>query len=169
MLSKLKADIKRFPDHPLKIIITNRGFQSLFMYRLSHLLWKRKIPIIPMILTRVIQILYSIDIDWRAEVDGGVKIIHGMGTVIGQGAKVGSGCTIFHGVTLGIAGRCKNDGFPTIGENTTLGAGSKLLGPIKIGKNAKIGANAVVTKNIPSGATAVGIPAQIIKRQQFEA
>src|SRR5699024_8180269 len=92
---------------------------------------------------------YGIDISYRAKIDGGVIIIHGYGLVIGEGATIDSGVIMYHQVTLGIKGTGENDGFPSIGSGCVLGAGAKLLGPLSVGKNTIIGANVVVTKDVP--------------------
>jgi serine O-acetyltransferase len=158
-------DIKKVEGKFILSLLTNRGVHALISYRISHWLWLHKIPLIPMILTRLIQILYSIDIDWRAKIEGGVVIVHGVGLVIGKNAVIKKGCKLYHSVTLGLS-HGKNDGFPTLEENVLVGAGAKILGKIVIGKNSKIGANSVVTKNIPENSVAVGIPAQILKTKE---
>jgi len=129
-------------------IFSNRGWQSLFIYRLSHVLWKNKIPLIPMLLTRFIHIMYSIDIDYKCNIEGGVIIIHGVGLVIGKGAVVKKGTIIYHQVTLGEKGTKTNDGYPSIGEDVVLGSGAKLFGPIEVGSKSIVGANVVLTKSI---------------------
>jgi serine O-acetyltransferase len=165
MIREIKADIRAVESGRLKAIISNRGFHALLFYRLANFLWHKHIPVIPLILTRVIQILYGIDIDWRARIGAGCVIVHGVGVVIGMGATIGPGTKIYHGVTLGIAHSGNADGFPTIGRNCLIGAGAKVLGNITIGDNARVGANAVVLKDIPSYAIAVGVPAQILTRK----
>jgi len=107
-----------------------------------------------MILTRVVQIFYAIDIDYKASIKGGIVIVHGVGLVIGWGAQIESNVIIFHGVTVGRRGIgaviSNTDGFPVIEENCILCAGSKILGNITVGHNTTIGANCVVTKNVPA-------------------
>jgi serine O-acetyltransferase len=135
-------------------LLANRGFHALFNYRVSHYLYKNKVPLIPLLLTRIIQIFYAIDIDYKATLEGGLVIIHGVGIVIGQGAIVKSNTTIYHGVTLG---RKKqglkitfDDGYPVINNNCILGAGAKIIGPLEIGMNCLIGPNCVVMDSLPS-------------------
>ncbi|WP_086476179.1 serine O-acetyltransferase [Arenibacter amylolyticus] len=101
-----------------------------------------------MILTIFIQVVYGVDIDYKCDIEGGVIIIHGVGTVIGSGAKNSRGTKVYHQVTLGIKGSGIQDGFPTIGQNVVLGAGSKLLGNIIVGDNSIIGANVVLTRDL---------------------
>lgn len=161
MFKKLSMDILAVTGgNKLKIFLTNRGFHALLFYRISNKLWKLKIPLLPLILTRVVQIVYGIDIDYRAKIKGGCVIVHGVGLVIGQGAEIGEHCKLYHGVTLGIShSHSKQDGFPSIGNNVLIGAGAKLLGEISIGDNVKVGANSVVTINVPENKTVFGIPA----------
>ncbi|PIB37138.1 hypothetical protein BFP72_17860 [Reichenbachiella sp. 5M10] len=143
----------------IMVILFNRGFHSLISYRIANRLWKARVLIFPAFFTRVIQILYSIDIDYKCYIDAGVVIMHGDGIVIGKGATIEENVIIFHQVTLG---RRKfgepipdNDGFPTIGRGVVLGAGAKLLGPISIGYESIIGANTVITKSVPPLSTVV--------------
>ena len=149
ILTDLEALKSRYNLSIIKAIISNRGFHALLFYRIANYLHKRRIPLIPLILTRIIQIVYGIDIDYRAHIESGVIIIHGVGTVIGSGVKIKKGCIIYHQVTLGIKMSGHNDGFPEIGENVILGAGCKVLGKVKVGDNSVIGANTVVTFNVP--------------------
>jgi len=146
-------------------VLSNRGFHALLFYRISHFLYKVKIPILPLIFTRIIQIIYCIDIDYRAKIEGGVIIIHGSGTVIGSGAIIKSGTIIYHQVTIGIKGSQNNDGFATIEENCILGAGAKILGKLTIGANSIIGANVVITKDIPKNSIVTTENRLIIKEK----
>lgn len=165
MFKDILADIRAIHDsHWLKVIISNRGFHALLTYRICNLLWRYKIPLIPMILTRIIQILYTIHIEYAANIAGGVVIVHGWATGIGTGVTIGKGCRIYHEVTLGIS-HGDVDGFAQVGENVLIGCGAKIIGPVKIGDNAKIGANAVVNKDVPANSVAVGIPARIIRKE----
>jgi len=104
------------------------------------------------------------DIHPAAEIEPGVVIDHGIGVVIGATASVKSGTVIYHGVTLGAKRICSGKRHPDIGRNVLIGAGAKILGPIKIGDNAVIGANAVVLRDVPENSLAVGIPARILRR-----
>ena len=152
VLLDIKEDLvflkKKYNVNLIQAILSNRGFHALLFYRIANFLWKNKIPLVPLILTRIMQILYSIDIDYRANIEGGVIIIHGIGTVIGMKVKIGKGTIIYHQVTLGIKMSGKNDGFPRIGKNCVLGAGAKILGNVEIGNNTIIGANTVITFNV---------------------
>ncbi len=130
-------------------IISNRGWQSLFFYRISHFLFLNNVPLLPLIFTRIVQILYGIDIDFKAKLHGGIIIIHGNGLVIGAGTIIHENTIIYHQVTLGIKNTPTNDGFPLIEKNVILGAGCKILGKVIIGKNSIIGANTVITQDVP--------------------
>lgn len=151
------ADInaaKRFSlVNKIIIFFFNRGFHALLFYRIANILYKYKIPLLPLILTRIIQILYSIDIDYKASLSGGIVIVHGVGLVIGAGVRINSNAIIFHGVTLGRKGIgpviLAEDGFPKIEEDCIICTGAILLGKITIGKNSTIGANCVITKDVP--------------------
>jgi len=162
MFNDIKMDILSVGGNRIKVFLTNRGFHALLFYRIANKLSRIKVPLLPLILTRIIQIIYSIDIDYRATIKGGCTIVHGVGLVIGKGAIIGKNAKLYHGVTLGIShSQSKSDGFPLIGDNVIIGSGAKLLGKIKIGDNVKIGANSVVTHDVPSNSTAFGIPAVI--------
>ena len=157
LLSRISKDIsvaKKFYRVNEILIFFNRGFHALLFYRIANKFYKWKIPVLPLILTRVIQILYAIDIDYKASLDGGVVIVHGVGLVIGSGARVGTNVVLFHGVTLGRRGIgptiSDTDGFPFIEEDCIICAGAVLLGKIVVGKNSTIGANCVVTNNVSS-------------------
>lgn len=145
--------------------VSNRGFHSLAVYRISHLLYKFKIPLLPLIFSRLIQVLYAVDIDYRAKIEGGVVIIHGVGLVIGYKAYVSKGTIMYHQITLGEKGTKINDGHPFIGRNVILGAGCKLLGDIKIGDNCIIGANTVILKSVERNSIVKVLPNQIKKRK----
>lgn len=142
----------QYQMNPFLAVFSNRGFHALFVYRLCNWLNSIHIPLVPLVLTRIVQVLYGIDIDYKAQIKGGIIIIHGVGLVIGEGAIIESGTILYHGVTLGrkTQGKSvpKGDGFPTIGKNCVIGAGAKLLGPVRIGEGSVIGANCVVTNSL---------------------
>ena len=155
LFNSTKKDIhfsKKFLNVGTFAIFFNRGFHALLFYRIANKLYKWKIPGLPLIFARIIQILYAIDIDYKASISGGIVIVHGVGLVIGSGAKVASNVVFFHGVTLGRRGIgpviSATDGFPQVKEDCIICAGAVLLGNITIEKNTTIGANAVVTQNI---------------------
>jgi len=151
----------------LGTLMTNRGLQSILLYRLSHVLWMRRVPILPLLLTRAAQILYGIDISYQAELGPGIVIVHGVGLVIGSQTKIEGDCCLYQGVTLGDrgsewVGSNRADGHPIVETGVMFGAGSKVLGPIRIGCNSIIGANAVVTHDVPPNSIVVGVPGRVI-------
>ncbi len=148
-------------------ILTNRGFHAMLLHRLSHLLRQRRVPVLPLILTRIAQTLFAVDIAIDADLGPGVVIVHGFGLVIGSAVKIEGNCCLFHGVTLGDrgtewVGSNESDGHPIVERDCMFGAGAKVLGPIRIGRNSVIGANAVVVRDVPPNSIVAGVPARII-------
>ncbi|MCW3805817.1 serine O-acetyltransferase [Plebeiibacterium marinum] len=152
MLKEINEDLtilkEKYKVSKLFSFFTNRGIHALIFYRVANKLFEFKIPLLPLLLTRIIQIVYSVDIDYRAKLEGGIVIIHGVGLVIGAGVVVKRHTIIYHQVTLGIKGSSVNDGFPIIEEGCVLGAGAKILGNVSCGQNSIVGANVVLTKDI---------------------
>lgn len=134
---------------------------AMFFHRIGHVFYKYKFYFIARLLSQFSRFLTGIEIHPGATIGNNFFIDHGMGVVIGETTIIGNNVTIYHGVTLGGVGYSKAKRHPTIGDNVTIGAGAKILGPIEIGENSKVGANAVVLKSIPANSTAVGIPAKI--------
>jgi len=147
---------------PLSVILLSKGFHAMCCYRLGVFLAKLKLTPLSFILTRIIQILYGIDIHWRAKIDGGCRIFHGYGLVVGEGAVIGKNCSLYHGVTIGTKAEWTGEKMPVLGNNVKVYAGAKIIGQIKIKDNVVIGANAVVTKDILKSGTYAGIPARKI-------
>ena len=114
------------------------------------------------LISQISRFFTGIEIHPGAKIGRGLVIDHGMGVVIGETSEIGDNVLLYHGVTLGGTGKDKGKRHPTVGNNVVIGAGAKVLGPIYIGSNSKIGANSVVLNNVPEGATAVGIPAKNI-------
>lgn len=154
---------RRFGGSLLKLAVTNRGWHALLAYRFAHWMFLHKCRFGSEVLTRIVQVIYGIDIDYRCTIEGGVVIIHGIGLVVGQGAYVSRGVALYHQVTLGIRGTPCNDGFPRVGAGCTLGAGSKLLGPIQIGEGSVVAANAVVTQNVAASSLVASHGALTVK------
>jgi serine O-acetyltransferase len=138
------------------------GFHALLIHRLAHGLWRMRIRWIARFVSHCSRFLTGIEIHPGAKIGRRVFIDHGMGVVIGETAEVGDDCTLYHGVTLGGTTWHKGKRHPTLKQGVVIGAGAKVLGPIVIGEGAKIGSNAVLVKDVPPGATAVGIPARVI-------
>ena len=143
--------------------VFSTSLRGLIYYRVYHHLYKKGYKFIAMYLYYRAKRKYGMDIHPAAEIEPGVLIDHGAGIVIGSTAFVGKGTIIYHGVTLGARRIKKGKRHPSIGRNVLIGNHASILGDIKVGDNAKIGANSVVLDNIPPFATVVGIPARIVK------
>jgi len=138
------------------------GFHALQMHRFSHALWGMKLRWLARFSSHIARFLTGVEIHPGAVMGRRVFIDHGMGVVIGETALIGDDCTLYHGVTLGGTSWNKGKRHPTLGNGVVVGAGAKILGPVTIGDGAKVGSNAVVVKDVPARATAVGIPARIL-------
>lgn len=162
-----KAVFERDPAarNALEVILTYPGFHAIFIHRISHALWKAKIPVIPRLLSAIARFLTGIEIHPGAKIGPGFFIDHGMGVVIGETAEIGEDCLLYQGVTLGGTGKEKGKRHPTLGNHVVVGAGAKILGNIRIGDYVKIGANSVVLKSVPDHAIVVGIPGKVIKKK----
>ena len=145
-----------------EVITCYPGFHALLIHRLAHWLWRMKMRWLARFVSHVSRFLTGIEIHPGAKIGRRVFIDHGMGVVIGETAELGDECTLYHGVTLGGTTWNKGKRHPTLGRGVVIGAGAKLLGPIVVGDGARVGSNAVVVKDVPRGATAVGIPARVI-------
>ena len=148
----------------LEIILCYPGLHALFFHRIAHVLWNYKLYLIARFVSHISRFLTAIEIHPAAKIGKRFFIDHGVGVVIGETAEVGDDVFIYHQVTLGATTSKKIKRHPTIGNGVIIGAGAKLLGPINVGKDAKIGANSVVVSDVPSGATMVGIPAKEFKK-----
>lgn len=147
----------------LGILINTPGLHAVLMHKLTHLLYRRRLYFIAGFLSQVSRFFTGIEIHPGAKIGKRLFIDHGMSIVIGETAEIGDDVTLFHEVTLGGTGKGRGKRHPTIGNNVFLSAGVKVLGPITIGDNTKVGANAVVLESLPMNATAVGIPAKVVK------
>ena len=145
-----------------EIITTYPGVHALIIHRFSHWVWRKRFFWIAKFISHITRWLTGIEIHPGATIGHRVFIDHGMGVVIGETAIIHDDCTLYHGVTLGGTSWNKGKRHPTLEQGVVIGAGAKILGPITIGAGAKIGSNAVVVKDVPAGATAVGIPARIL-------
>ena len=141
-------------------IILYPGFHALLIHRISHFLYSIKLFFLSRLISQISRFLTGIEIHPGAKIGRRLFIDHGMGIVIGETTTIGDDCIIYHNVTLGGTGKDKYKRHPDIGNNVMIGCGSKILGPIKIGDNVKIGANAVVLKDVEENSTIVGIPSR---------
>jgi serine O-acetyltransferase len=168
MFARIREDIAcTFERDPAarstwEVITCYPGFHALVIHRFANWLWRMRMRWLARFASHLSRFLTGIEIHPGARIGRRVFIDHGMGVVIGETAELGDDCTLYHGVTLGGTTWNKGKRHPTLGRGVVIGAGAKLLGPIVIGDGAKIGSNAVVVKDVPPGATAVGIPARII-------
>ena len=138
------------------------GLHALTLHRCAHWLWGQRLRWMARFVSHLVRWLTGIEIHPGAIIGRRVFIDHGMGVVIGETAVIGDDCTLYHGVTLGGTSWNKGKRHPTLEPGVVIGAGAKVLGPITVGKGAKIGSNAVVVRDVPPGAVAVGIPARIV-------
>jgi serine O-acetyltransferase len=170
MLAAIRQDIRaakeRDPAEPttLQVIVAYPGVHAIWGHRISHWLWNRRARVAARAFGELTRILTGVEIHPGAILGNGLFIDHATGVVIGETAEVGDDVTIFHGVTLGGTGRDTGKRHPTIGDRVIIGAGAKVLGPIKVGDDSRIGANSVVVKEVPSSSVVVGVPGQIISR-----
>ena len=142
-------------------------FKAIIYYKISHYFYNKKHYLLARYISEKAKRKTGIEIHPGATIGKRLFIDHGFGVVIGETAVIGNDVTIFHGVTLGGTGKQKGKRHPTIGDNVFIGSGAKILGNIKVGNNSKIGANAVVLKDVPENTTAVGVPA-VIKRKSHQ-
>lgn len=149
-----------------EVITCYPGFHAMLFHRLAHRLWNAGLKWLARLLSHVARWLTGIEIHPGAKIGRRFFIDHGMGVVIGETAEIGDDCTLYHGVTLGGTSWSKGKRHPTLGKGVVVGAGAKILGPITVGDGAKIGSNAVVVKEVPPGATAIGVPARIIEAHE---
>lgn len=147
-----------------QVIFQYPGYKAVRAYRIAHWFHKRGFYFIARAISQLARHRYGIEIHPGAKIGKCLFIDHGMGVVIGETAEIGDYCTIYHGVTLGGTGKDKGKRHPTVGNNVLISAGAKILGPMKIGDNAKIGANAVVLTEVESDTTVVGVPGRAVKR-----
>ena len=172
MLDRIREDISSvFERDPAarstwEVITCYPGFHALLIHRLAHRLWRMKMRWLARFVSHCSRFLTGIEIHPGAKIGRRVFIDHGMGVVIGETAELGDDCTLYHGVTLGGTTWNKGKRHPTLMQGVVIGAGAKVLGPIVIGEGAKIGSNAVVVRDVPAGATALGIPARVILDEQ---
>lgn len=148
-----------------EVILLYSGLHAVAAYRVAHALHLRGHEFSARLLSQGARFLTGIEIHPGATIGRGLFIDHGSGVVIGETAEIGDGCTLYQGVTLGGTGKHTGKRHPTLGNNVMVGAGAKVLGPFRIGDNAKVAAGAVVLDEVPSDSTAVGIPAHVAKRE----
>ena len=174
MLNQVREDIRSvFHRDPaarntLEVLLNYPGLHAVLFHRLANGLWTRNFKQLARLLSTFSRWLTGIEIHPGAKIGRRFFIDHGMGVVIGETAEIGDDVTLYHGVTLGGTSWSKGKRHPTLEDGVVVGAGAKVLGPFTVHKNAKIGSNSVVTKEVPEGATVVGIPGRVINHPLTE-
>jgi serine O-acetyltransferase len=167
MFRRLREDIASIFDrdpaarNAWEVLTCYPGLHALQIHRLAHWFWTHRLPWLGRFTSHLGRWLTGIEIHPGATVGRRVFIDHGMGVVIGETAEIGEDTTLYHGVTLGGTTWNKGKRHPTLGKGVVVGAGAKILGPITVGDGAKIGSNAVVVKDVPPGATVIGVPGRV--------
>jgi serine O-acetyltransferase len=172
MLNIIREDIQSVLDrdpaarNTLEVLFCYPGLHAIWAHRLSHWLWKHGLKLLARWLSQITRGITGIEIHPAAKIGRNLFIDHGMGVVIGETAEVGDCVTIYHNVTLGGTSLEKIKRHPTIEDHVVIGAGAKVLGAIIIGAHSRVGANAVVVKSAPPNSVVVGVPGQIVVREQ---
>jgi serine O-acetyltransferase len=167
MFKALREDIRTvFEKDPaarniLEVILCYPGLHAIWLHRMAHWFYNRKRYTVARIMSHISRSLTGIEIHPGAKIGRKFFIDHGMGIVIGETSDIGDNCLMYQGAVLGGTSLKKGKRHPTLGNDVTIGAGAVVLGPVKIGANARVGAGSVVLKNVPSGAAVVGVPGRI--------
>ena len=166
MFNLIKSIKKRDPaaNNILEIIFLYPGLHAVFLHRIASFLWQIKLYFFAKIIAYISRMITGIEIHPAAKIGKNLFIDHGLGVVIGETSIIGNNVLIYHGVTLGGTSLKKGKRHPTINDDAIIGAGAKILGPITVGKQSRVGANAVVTRNVANFTTVMGIPAKVIKK-----
>lgn len=168
MFSRLREDVRIVFDrdpaarNAFEVATTYPGLHAVWLHRFNRRLWDWRLRWLARWLSMLTRWLTGIEIHPGARIGRRFFIDHGMGVVIGETAEIGDDCTLYHGVTLGGTSWEKGKRHPTLGNGVVIGAGAKVLGPVTLGDNARVGSNAVVVRDVPAGATVVGVPGRIV-------
>jgi len=174
IISRIREDIaaarRRDPAarSGVEVALLYPGLHAIWAHRVWHAMWRRRIRLLARAGSQVTRWLTGIEIHPGAQIGRRFFIDHGMGVVIGETAEIGDDVMLYHGVTLGGRSLAKEKRHPTLGNRVTVGAGAKVLGPVVIGDDSAIGANAVVTHDVPEDSIATGIPATVRSRKKHE-
>jgi len=172
MFKRVREDIKcvfeRDPAarNTFEVLTTYPGVHAVIFHRCSHSLWNFGLTWLARMLSTFARWVTGVEIHPAAKIGRRFFIDHGMGVVIGETAEIGDDCTLYHGVTLGGTSWSKGKRHPTLANNVVVGAGAKVLGPIMVNEGARIGSNAVVAKDVPAGATMIGVPGHVARSSQ---
>jgi len=167
MIEDIRSVFKRDPAarNVFEIITCYSGVQAVIIYRFTHLLWKYKLYWLARFISTFARWITGIEIHPGAVIGRRFFIDHGMGVVIGETAEIGDDCMMYHGVTLGGTSWDKVKRHPTLKNGVIIGAGAKILGPVTLGKNVRVGSNSVVVRSIDDNCTVVGIPGRVLKKK----
>ena len=169
MFKKLKEEIDSIMERDpaarsrLEVYLLYSGFKAVRSYRKANWFFRHNMKFIARMISQHSRHKTGIEIHPGATIGKGLFIDHGMGVVIGETAEIGDNCTLYQGVTLGGTGKDQGKRHPTLGNSVLVGSGAKVLGPFKVGNNARIAAGAVVLTEVPENATAVGVPAKVVR------
>lgn len=169
MFGRLRADIRSIRERDpaarsgAEVLLLYSGLHAVIYHRLAHFFYRHNLRFIARFISQTNRFLTGIEIHPGAKIGRGLFIDHGSGVVIGETCEVGDNVTIYQGVTLGGTGKDTGKRHPTIGDGVVIGSGARVLGPFKVGSGAKIAASAVVLEEVPENATAVGVPARIVR------
>ena len=170
IIEDIRSVFKRDPAarNVFEIITCYSGVQAVIIYRFTHILWRYKLYWLARFISTFARWITGIEIHPGAIIGRRFFIDHGMGVVIGETAEIGDDCMMYHGVTLGGTSWNKVKRHPTLMDGVIIGAGAKILGPITLGKNVRVGSNSVVVKSIDDNCTVVGIPGRVLKKKVSE-
>jgi serine O-acetyltransferase len=172
MLAALRRDVRAAMERDpaacsaLTVVLCYPGVHAIWGHRVSRWLWRRRVRLLARLSAELTRILTGVEIHPAATLGPGLFIDHATGVVIGETAEIGADVTIYQGVTLGGTSTETGKRHPTVGDRVIIGSGAKVLGPITIGDDSRIGANAVVVKAVPPGSVVVGVPGQVIARSR---
>ena len=170
MFARFKEELDSIIDRDpaarsrLEVFFLYSGYKAVRSYRRAHWFFERNHKFIARYISQRARHRTGIEIHPGAKIGRGLFIDHGMGVVIGETTEIGDWCTLYQGVTLGGTGKDQGKRHPTLGDNVLVGAGAKILGPFRVGDNARVAAGAVVLEEVPANATAVGVPARIVRQ-----
>jgi len=170
MFAYIKEDIRavlnRDPAarNAFEVILCYSGFHAIILHRIAYWLFNHKLKLLARLLSQFNRFITGIEIHPGAKIGKGLFIDHGMGVVIGETTEIGDNVTIYQGATLGGTGKETGKRHPTIGNNVVISTGAKVLGPFHVGDNSKIGAGAVVLREVPANCTVVGVPGRVVKK-----
>jgi len=167
IIEDIRSVFKRDPAarNVFEILTCYSGVQAVIIYRFTHLLWRYKLYWLARFISTLARWITGIEIHPGAVIGRRFFIDHGMGVVIGETSEIGDDCMMYHGVTLGGTSWDKVKRHPTLKDGVIIGAGAKILGPITLGKNVRVGSNSVVVKSIDDNCTVVGIPGRVLQKK----